>query len=254
MQYHGGKEMIAKDLVKAIQSYGAGCTHYLEPFMGGASIFARMAPLYPGRAIGADYDPDVAALWSAIASGEWEPPTELTREEYFTLKEDPVPSPLRAFAAFGCSFGAVKWSSYASSDPRPGRKSRAGAAHAGILKKRPGLMGASIAWADYRAFSPGPGTLVYADPPYAGTTGYDATGPWVPAEFWSTMTAWSKAGAVVLVSEYQAPDGWEEVWRREKRVCMAANENTRKATEKLFIHQSTAIRREQSTHLSNFYA
>lgn len=252
MQYHGGKERVAKDLAEAIRSYGADCTHYLEPFMGGASIFARVAPHFPGRAIGADYDLDVASLWSAVSAGGWEPPTELTREQYDALKASGEPSPLRAFAAFGCSFGGKKWGGYSSPDPRPGRKSRAMAARLGILEKQEGILGASVARADYRAFAPGTGTLVYADPPYAGTTGY-TTGAWDAGEFWTTMTAWSRAGAVVLVSEYEAPEAWESVWSRERQVSMGLDKS-KVATEKLFIYKPTAARREQSAHLAKFYA
>jgi DNA adenine methylase len=250
MQYHGGKEKIAKDLSEVIRSHGAGCTHYLEPFIGGASIFARMAPHFPGRAIGADYDLDVAALWAAVSAGEWEPPAELTREQYDTLKMSGEPSPLRAFAAFGCSFGGKKWGGYAKNNRGD---DFAGAARRGILKKQAGVIGASVARADYRAFAPGAGTLVYADPPYAGTTGY-TTGAWDVDEFWATMAAWSEAGAVVLVSEYEAPEGWVPVWSRERRTSMSATDNLKVATEKLFIHKPTAARREQSAHLAAFYA
>lgn len=250
MQYHGGKEKVAMELVEVIRKYAAGCHQYLEPFIGGASIFSRVAPLFPGKAYAGDYDPDIAALWAAVASGEWEPPGVLSRDEYYALKASPEASPLRGFAAYGCSFGGKKWGGYAKNNRGD---DFAGAARRGVLKKREGIRGAVIVRADYRDFTPGAGTLVYADPPYAGTTGY-STGTWDAEEFWSIMTAWSRAGAVVLVSEYQAPEEWATVWTRERRTSMSATDNLKLATEKLFIFKPTAAAREQAAHLATFYA
>jgi len=155
MQYQGGKEKIAKHIVAALTEYIPGHDRYLEPFMGGASIASRMAPLFPGAATLADFDPDLAALWLAARDG-WEPPTVVTREDYAAAKADTYPSAYRAFVAYGCSFGGRKWSSYATNARGD---DFAGAARRGVLKKARGLQGATILQADYRDGLGGTGLL-----------------------------------------------------------------------------------------------
>ena len=95
------------------------------------------------------------------------------------------------------------------------------------------MRNASFAHADYRTFNPEPGTLVYCDPPYANTTGY-SLGGFNHDEFWKTMRSWSSNGAVVLVSEYDAPEWAEEVWSRGALQSLRKNDNRTAAVEKLF--------------------
>lgn len=85
--------------------------------------------------------------------------------------------------------------------------------------------------ADYRRFKPR-GGVVYCDPPYAATTGYDGTGGFDHAEFWQRMREWSK-NSVVLISEQQAPDDFKCIWEGE---VTRTNDNASRfaVTEKLF--------------------
>jgi hypothetical protein len=79
--------------------------------------------------------------------------------------------------------------------------------------------------------------LVYCDPPYRGTTGY-ATGAFDHDAFWETARAWSRAGAVVLVSEYAAPPDWPCVASRAKPSCLAGGHKQTARVERLFVHES----------------
>jgi len=72
-----------------------------------------------------------------------------------------------------------------------------------------------ILWGDFLAVSPIGGIVVYCDPPYANTTGYKGAPPFDHAVFWRRAVEWARAGAVVYVSEYRAPDGIADVvWER----------------------------------------
>ena len=86
MQYMGGKERQAKHITAQILAHSEGCTDYLEPFVGGGSIFSRIAPMFPGNAHGSDAHEDLALMWSAAIDG-WEPPAVVSREEYASLKK-----------------------------------------------------------------------------------------------------------------------------------------------------------------------
>ena len=76
--------------------------------------------------------------------------------------------------------------------------------------------------------------LIYADPPYEGTTGYKDK--FDSAEFWDTCRKWANSGNTVLVSELQAPPDFSCIW--EKPVTRTLNHNDRSTTtEKLFIYK-----------------
>lgn len=232
MQYVGSKQRQAKYIAENLQKHGTACVNYLEPFVGGGSVFSLMASIFPGNAHGSDAHEDLALMWSAAIDG-WEPPAAVSREEYASLKKS-EPSALRGFVGFGCSFGGKWFGGYASNAVG---HDYCGAARRGLLRKVAGMRSATFTCADYRTFSPGTGTLVYCDPPYANTTGY-SLGQFDSNEFWTTMQSWSSDGAVVLVSEYTAPHFAEEVWSRAAKRSLSKDENkSASALEKLFrIH------------------
>ncbi len=226
MQYMGGKARQAAHIVPIILEHATDCAHYLEPFIGGASIFSRVAPHFPGKAWGSDTHPDLVLMWQAARDG-WVPPTELAREEYAELRHAES-SALRAFAGFGVSFGGKWFGGYAETRNGP---DYCGLSHRGVIKKAAGMAHARIIHEDYRDLYPHKGWLVYCDPPYAGTTGYGAR--FDSAEFWATMREWANAGATVLVSEYNAPDWAEQVWERQAYGSLNKSSNLR-PVEKLF--------------------
>ncbi len=233
MQYMGGKARIAKKLTEVMLSMTTERQTYLEPFMGGAWVLAQMAPHFAAPAAG-DVMPDVAMMWSAVQQG-WVPPTEMSRERWYQLKDE-SPSPERAFAGFGCSFGGKWFAGFARPDPRQHESTGgyAGAAARGIEKKRAAIQPVFIDHTDYRNWRPGPGTVVYCDPPYAGTTAYGGVGEFHPDEFWNVMRWWNYWGATVFVSEYQAPPDWRCVWQQDQRTSLKATDNQGTVTEKLF--------------------
>lgn len=232
MQYMGGKARIAKKLTEVMLSMTTERTFYLEPFMGAASMLVNMAPNFSAPAAG-DVMPDVVLMWQAVQQG-WVPPAEMSRERYDWLKTQ-QPSPERAFAGFGCSFSG-KW--FGGLDATPGRANRgtqtaAQIAYNSITTKRPALTGVFIHQGDYRQWIPGPGTVVYCDPPYTNTTGYGGTDPFLSGLFWATMERWTARGATVFVSEYVAPLAWRCVWEFERKVT-AGSDKSKLSTEKLF--------------------
>ena len=230
MQYMGGKERLSKAIVEQLMARRGGCSTYLEPFMGGGSIFSRMAPHFPGTAIGSDVHEDLMFMWSALVDG-WTPPESVSKKEWYEIK-DQGPSALRGFVGFGCSFGGRWFEGYAKN----ARGSDfCGAARRGVLKKVQGMRGVTLLNRSYTEFSPGRGTLVYCDPPYASTKPYSGVSVFDSAEFWSTIRAWANNGAVVLVSEYNAPEWAVPVWERAAVKSLNKDSNTQPALERLYL-------------------
>lgn len=231
MMYQGGKTRLAAAIADLIKAHAAPGATYVEPFLGSAAVMCRVAPHFE-RAVGADLVPDLVALWAAARDG-WVPPEELTVEEYDALR-DALPSALRAFAGFPCSFGG-KWFGGYARDPKSDRNF-ARAASRSIVRRAAALQGVELRCADYRALSDviGPGTVVYADTPYAGTTGYSGAGAFDSAEFWRTADGWADLGATVLVSEYAAPDRWEAIWETSRHVSTALDNRRATAVDRVF--------------------
>lgn len=219
MHFQGGKERIAGPIADAIaltKSF-VDVDTYIEPFVGGGSTFGRIAPMFD-HAFAGDTHLDLVLMWRALQSG-WKPPDTITEERYQQLRVG-EPGPERAAAGYGCSFGGKWFGGYARDNA--GNRNYAGEARRGLLRKARGFGGSTILWAEYAAWSPGAGCLVYADPPYRDTEGFRRQ-LFDSDLFWSTMAEWVEAGAVVFVSEEAAPPGWEATWSRTKTRHMPKN-------------------------------
>lgn len=205
---------MAADIATVLGAFPGGT--YVEPFMGSCAVLHRMTGTFE-RVYGYDAHPDLVLMWQAVQAG-WEPPAVVTEEEYRQLRAA-EPSALRGFVGFGCSFGGRWFQGYARN-----RRSDdyAGATRRSLLKRAPALRDVVFECADYTAAyaHARPGTVIYCDPPYAGTKVYSGAPAFDSAAFWAHAKEWTDLGATVLVSEYQAPPGWTSVWSREKAVTM----------------------------------
>jgi len=221
MRYVGGKTRIAGWIVENVLRVSGNKSKYLEPFVGSGAVFTRLSPFFSSATAG-DAHPDLILMWQAIADG-WEPPEHITREEYVKLRKS-APSALRGFAGFGASFGGKFFGGYVDTawDEHWQRwtKPYLAAARTSVLKSRIPFNGATIACCDYRDHTPDADTVVYCDPPYAGTLEYRGAGAFDHGTFWQTMEEWSATGATVIVSEMQAPPNWTVLGQRERKAML----------------------------------
>lgn len=248
MQYLGGKARLAKVLVPYIHAELAkpGVTAYYEPFMGGGNVFCKVQTPLPKY--GSDLHPELMALWTYVQAGG-ELPTVVTEADYAATRRGEGEAWWRGFVGFGCSFGGKWMGGYAR-----GGHGADGATTARVLDKqrkglgrnyalnalnalnaqRQGVMDVTLScahfqvatmWADH--------AVIYCDPPYAQTTGYQRGG-FDHVFFWD----WAQAIAehnIVLVSEYTAPEGVPCIAEFPKRMGLrskAAGQEVR--TERLF--------------------
>lgn len=94
----------------------------------------------------------------------------------------------------------------------------------------------SIDWkeCDYRAVSPTPGSILYCDPPYKGTTEYEIKG-FEHDIFWDWVRSQASCGVHVFVSEFSAPPDIEYVWCLERKVGIDNRYRQQQRVEKLFF-------------------
>ena len=241
MKYLGGKSRLAKRIGAAIleNTNQRGC--YIEPMIGGGSVFFESAPHFQ-KSYGGDIQEDLILMYRALAEG-WEPPNTLPEDEWRELR-DSEPSALRAFAGFGCSFGGRFFEGYARCNRGDNYAARA---RKRLMRYSDTLETITIppffGHGDYDEWTPTPDCVVYLDPPYAGTKGYSSKRSGVPTfnhdAFWNTAAEWvTVRGAHVFVSEFAAPEGWTPVWERERSVgvgTMSGASYTKK-TDKLFVY------------------
>lgn len=205
---------------------------YLEPFAGGCSVLARMAPQFR-NVFASDLSLDLVLCWVAMQSG-WTPPDEISEEKYRTLKHA-EPSPLRGFAGYCCSFGGSWFNGYARNNSGDSYATQ-GARSCG--KKNASMSGVSWRCGDFGMWTPRANWVIYADPPYGGVRGHrdtdDRAATFDHERFWETMRLWASLGASVFVSEYDAPSDWEAISEKETQATMAGATGA-KQLEKLWV-------------------
>lgn len=237
MRYPGSKARFAKDLVRIISEYRGDRDAYLEPFLGGANSFAVIAPLFTYAAAG-DAHRDMAMMWHAVSQG-WLPPEHVTEDEYAQARSAPS-SASRGFIGSGCSFGGKWFGGYArggtmaSGEPRDHQAE----SYRAVAKKADAMKGRHIHHRDFDEWHVSSRMVVYCDPPYAGTLEYASKID--HKQFWSTAGEWVAVGALVLVSEQSAPEGWVPVHAIGRSSNTALTKDRTVTTEHVFIHQSQA--------------
>ncbi len=228
MRYLGGKSKIARRLAGAIR-LGSVSNVVIEPFCGGGSMTVAFSSMFD-HVIALDVCPDLIIMYNALKEG-WRPPATLSEDQYLGLRYA-APSPLRAFAGFGCSFGGKWFGGFARS---VGRDLAAESAR-NICKQSAHFGNVTFVCADYRSYVMPAGCAVYADPPYAGTTEYNTQ--FNSSEFWEFAASWART-CDVFVSEYKAPPGWRPVLSISRtRDLKSKFTNAEIVMEKLFMREN----------------
>ena len=228
MRYLGGKSKIAKKITAAILAHTDRRGLLIEPFCGGGAMTAALAPHFD-RVDASDIVEDLILMWQALQDG-WQPPRVVTEAEHATIKHAP-PSALRAFIRFGCSYGGVFSAGFARGN---GQNYADESARALLRDVALAAKHTSFRVMDYKKTAISAGCVVYADPPYAGKSGYQNA--FDNDEFWRIADGWAASGADVFVSEYAAPSGWPCVWGREMPLWMRGGKSVAtKVVERLFF-------------------
>jgi DNA adenine methylase len=239
MQYMGGKSRIARQLAAIIDCARRPGQLAWDPFCGGLSMSVALSASGPVHS--SDKNPALIAMYNALRAG-WEPPVEVSREEYRAARALPDTDPRKAFCGYGCSFGGKWFGGY--KEPIESRARAAGKdngrrmphrASARSVRRAVAAVRGPIDVLDFLTIEPRPiDAVIYCDPVYRDVTDYPEVGPFDHDLFARRVQQWSRY-AHVFVSEYDFPIG-RVVWEHPIRNCLDGKRNSGapRSTERLY--------------------
>jgi len=235
MKYMGSKRRIASVLIKAFQQYASGRTNLYEPFVGGANL--TIAAVQAGYICHpSDIDKYLIAYLQALAKG-WLPPDVFHEAQYQQIRQNPnvYPPELVGYASFGLSYGGKRWGGWCRD--KKGVRDYVKESYNAAVREQTYLRGLDFTEQDYRQLQIPKekqlSSLIYADPPYAGTTPYGAR--FDHKQFWQ----WAEGLEVpIFVSEYQAPKtDWKPILAIRLASSLTQNTGAVTGMERLFLHR-----------------
>lgn len=242
MKYLGGKYRSARAISTLILNLADRRRFtYVEPFLGGAAVASLLTPHFSVSLL-SDAQPDSIAMWQAVQRG-WVPPTVVSEEQYEALRAA-EPSALRGFVGFGCSYGGKFFGGYGRQAIAGGKPTTettlAPGAHRSVMRSAPAIARAYLRCCDYRNVSLPPDAVVYADPPYQATTAYAGLPEFDHEAFWRRADWWHEGGALVVISEINAPRQWVPIWAKDGPAYLRGTQLAGERTDRLFVHADVA--------------
>jgi DNA adenine methylase len=234
MKYMGSKARIAKHLLPIILADKKPDQFYVEPFAGGMNMICKVA----GKRTACDSNYYLVEMWKAIMN-DWQPPYFVSKELYEIVRNDrdKIAPWMVGWVGFNCSYSGKWFGGYAGVV-----KTKIGTmrnyqeeALKNTLKQKDLLQGVELVCCDYKELVIPDKSIVYCDPPYAGTTGYKDK--FDSDAFWSWTSQLAKDGHSVFVSEYAAPSSVEQVWEGSVKSSLSANGRhgeSKNSVERLF--------------------
>lgn len=246
MRYQGGKVGLAKYICPIIQALKPKV--YIEPFCGACAIIEH---IQAEKRIASDASEVVIVLFKAVQEG-FIAPDNVSEEEYkkavMAFRSGKTPTAFEAFALIACCFAGTIGSGYARYFRRGKWVNFALRGKRALEKSLESLKGIEFFLRSYKHYTceNTKDAVIYCDPPYENTSGYKSVKePFSNDEFWQWARELSREN-IVLVSEFQARDGFVSVWERERWMRRHKKKKAYKVQEKLLIHESALDRYESA--------
>jgi len=226
VKYSGGKDLMLRihGMDAFWKSYLSSrpVSRFVDVCCGGGSISTYIGRTRPDlELVSNDAHAAVVACLRAVAQEGWDPPTEVSEDEYRALRVQGNAgevSPLLGFVGFACSYSARYFAHYAKDHRNVNFADRA---RRGLRRDAPHLAHAQFHNLDYAALPDVIGVrdddVWYIDKPYAGTSPYKGTTRFDETRFWTWAEELSTR-ASVLVSEYAAPTPWRKRWSATRKL------------------------------------
>ncbi len=232
MRYLGGKYRLKKEIGDFLNDIRLEDQPYWEPFVGGAWVTTQITE---GNIFCSDINTYLIKMWSALLGG-WMPPDSVSEDEYkYTRKHKDENPALTSFVGFGCSWGGKWFGGYARGE---GRNWAREARDSLLRKAEKFVLPIKFFPFDFLlGIPPDNQYLIYCDPPYKGTTGYDAVKNWSSALFWEKARELDSKGHTLVISEYKAPEDFRCVKSFETKTDLNTKNGKDIRIERLFMRK-----------------
>lgn len=237
MKYMGSKARFARDILALVLADRPHGSTYVEPFAGGMNTICEAT----GPRMANDINPYLIAMWRALVAG-WVP--ERIDAEYYnavraSIRQGTYPAHIVGWVGFNCSYSGKWFGGFADVvHTRVGTvRDYQAEAIRNVTRQAQKMVGVEFSNLHYADMEIPPGSIIYCDPPYAGTTGYRDGFEHGP--FWDWARRLSSAGHRVYVSEYAAPADFRCLWAAQAKSSLSANGvvgGSKVSTEKLFTY------------------
>ncbi len=238
----GSKSRIAKDIVPIIQDKidENGITTYIEPFCGGCNIIDKIKC---EKKIASDNHKYLIEMFKNLNLIQ-ALPNFISKEEYSNVREcfnnhqnlyeDWYIGAVGFLASYNGRFFDGGYAGIVHTKSGTTRNYY-DEAKRNLLEQIENLQDIEFQYGDYKdLYDAQINCLIYCDPPYQGVKQYGTSKNFDYDKFWKWCKEKSENN-IVLVSEHNAPNGWDCIW--EHKVIRTMDNNKRvKATEKLFIY------------------
>ena len=251
MQYQGGKnKAIGANIADIINllSTELSINNYIEPFAGSLGVTHRVE--IQDKLVNDIFAPLINMHKYIYEYGFKDFPDVVTKELYEECrniyKRGILLTPAQVFIGFACSFGAMFYNTYASDkrdkrDKRGNRNYYHSALKAyqqkiSIIKSN--TQNIKFSSKNYRYIRLPQKCIVYCDPPYINTTGYNhLNDSFNHREFYQWIRLNSTSDHIIIFSEITAPKDFKIIYQ-EKIVVKKGIIKSGKRVEKLFVHES----------------
>jgi DNA adenine methylase len=233
MKYMGSKNRIAKHILPIMLAERKPDQWWVEPFVGGGNMIDKV----DGNRIGADCNPYVIEALKLIRDAPKSIPEIITEDMYNSMKKHKNIDGLTGFTAFSMSFGGKFFGGY--------RRDKAGTkgdienmilqtkrSKQSAIKQSSLIQNVEFLCCPYDELHIPDNSIIYCDPPYAGTTKY--SNDFDHELFWQWCRDKANEGHKVFVSEYNAPEDFTCIWKKEIVSSLTKNTGSKKGVEKLF--------------------
>lgn len=241
----GSKNRIAKYILPFTTKYLPKSRWYVEPFAGGMNMIDKVNH---SLRLASDSNNYLIAMWRFLVGG-FDFPKEITKDTYdlwrskFTKRGfggngDTFDEAMIGWIGFMGSFNGRFYDGGYSGHDVKGRDYISEQIN-NTLKQVESLKGVEFYCGNYSSLEIPPNSVICCDIPYANTKQYSTSKSFNHKYFWQWCRYETKQGNDVLISEYQAPEDFVDVWKGEITNSMNQT-NTYRPVEKLFIHKSIA--------------
>jgi len=236
MIYMGSKNRIAKHILPIILKDRKDDQYFVDVFTGGGNLIQHV----DGNCIGSDINKYTISFLNKIKEDtEWIPKNiaDFTKEDYQLVKnnKESFCDYELGHIGYNLSFGG-KW--FGGWCHNTNHKDYVKAGYEHVLRQADKLNKHIFICSSYLDLEIPNNSIIYCDPPYQKTTKYDAISKNFNHEvFWEWCRIMSEYHQV-FVSEYNAPDDFECVWKKEVNMKLELKSNSTKRIEKLFVYKN----------------